>query len=40
MLLFLVDLIVLLCLLAQFAIAGYFLYLIYWLRELPQGAGG
>ena len=31
MLLFLVDLIVFLCLLAQFAIAGYFLYLIYWL---------
>ena len=35
MLLFLVDLIVFLCLLAQFAIAGYFLYLIYWLFELP-----
>lgn len=35
MLLFVVDLIVLICLLAQFVIAGYFLYLIYWLWELP-----
>ena len=35
MLLFAVDLIVFVCLLAQFAIAGYFLYLIYWLWELP-----
>ncbi|TAJ33974.1 MAG: glycosyltransferase [Reyranella sp.] len=35
MLLALIDLVVLLCLAAQFAIAGYFLYLIYWLFELP-----
>ena len=36
MLLFLVDLLVILCLAAQFAIAGYFLYLVYWLFELPR----
>lgn len=36
MLLFLVDLLVFLCLAAQFAIAGYFLYLVYWLFELPR----
>ena len=35
MLLTAVDLIVLLSLAAQFAIAGYFLYLVYWLIELP-----
>ena len=35
MLLFAVDLIVFLSLAAQFAIAGYFLYLVYWLIELP-----
>lgn len=35
MLLALIDLIVLLCLAAQFAIAGYFFYLIYWRIELP-----
>jgi len=35
MLLFLIDLLVLLCLAAQFAIAGYFLYLVYWLFVLP-----
>ncbi|MBP6768443.1 MAG: glycosyltransferase [Reyranella sp.] len=37
MLLFLIDLLVFLCLAAQFAIAGYFLYLVYWLFELPRG---
>ena len=35
MLLSAIDLIVFLCLAAQFAIAGYFLYLVYWLIELP-----
>ena len=35
MLLLAVDLIVFLCLAMQFAIAGYFFYLIYWLVELP-----
>ena len=35
MLLVAVDLIVFLSLAAQFAIAGYFLYLVYWLIELP-----
>jgi cellulose synthase/poly-beta-1,6-N-acetylglucosamine synthase-like glycosyltransferase len=35
MLLFLVDLVVVLCLMAQFAIAGYFLYLVYWLYKMP-----
>lgn len=39
MLLALIDLIVLLCLAAQFAIAGYFLYLIYWVFELPPDEG-
>jgi len=39
MLLALIDLIVLLCLVAQFAIAGYFLYLVYWAFELPPGQG-
>src|SRR5215469_11958177 len=34
-LLALVDLIVLLSLVVQFAIAGYFLYLVYWAFELP-----
>lgn len=37
MLLFLIDLLVFLCLAAQFAIAAYFLYLVYWLFELPRG---
>jgi cellulose synthase/poly-beta-1,6-N-acetylglucosamine synthase-like glycosyltransferase len=36
MLLFLIDLLVFLCLAAQFAISGYFLYLVYWLFELPR----
>ena len=36
MLLFLIDLLVFLCLAAQFAIAGYFLSLVYWLFELPR----
>ena len=35
MLLSAIDLVVFLCLAAQFAIAGYFLYLVYWLIELP-----
>jgi len=35
MLLFLIDLLVFLCLAAQFVIAGYFLYLVYWLFVLP-----
>lgn len=35
MLLIGVDLVVLLAFVAQFAIAGYFLYLVYWLFELP-----
>ncbi|MGQ3301732.1 glycosyltransferase family 2 protein [Reyranella sp.] len=39
MLLFLIDLLVFLCLAAQFAIAGYFLYLVYWLFELPRDTG-
>jgi len=38
MLLILVDLVVLLAFLAQFAIAGYFLYLVYWLFERPAAA--
>ena len=29
------DLVVIICLAVQFAIAGYFLYLLYWLAELP-----
>jgi hypothetical protein len=36
MLLFLIDLLVVLCLAAQVAIAAYFLYLVYWLFELPR----
>lgn len=36
MLLMALDLVVVLCLAVQFAIAGYFLYLIYWLFELPM----
>ncbi len=35
MLLALIDLVVLVSLAAQFAIAGYFLYLVYWLYEMP-----
>ncbi len=35
MLLSIVDLIVVLCLTVQFAIAGYYFYLLYWLSELP-----
>ncbi len=35
MLLSIVDLIVFLCFAAQFAIAGYYVYLLYWLSELP-----
>ena len=38
MLLAAIDLLVLLCLAVQFAIAGYFLYLLYWLVELPPAA--
>jgi len=34
-----VDLVVILCLGVQFAIAGYFLYLVYWLYELPAPTG-
>jgi cellulose synthase/poly-beta-1,6-N-acetylglucosamine synthase-like glycosyltransferase len=33
-----VDVVVVLCLAVQFAIAGYFLYLIYWLEALPPAA--
>lgn len=36
MVLFAIDLIVLLSFAAQFAIAGYFFYLLYWLFELPE----
>ena len=36
MLLLAIDVVVLLCLAAQFAIAGYFLYLVYWLFELSS----
>lgn len=36
--LFIVDLIVLLCFAVQFAIAGYYFYLLYWLSELPPAA--
>jgi cellulose synthase/poly-beta-1,6-N-acetylglucosamine synthase-like glycosyltransferase len=32
-----IDLIVVLCLAAQFTIAGYFLYLLYWLADSPEG---
>jgi cellulose synthase/poly-beta-1,6-N-acetylglucosamine synthase-like glycosyltransferase len=38
MLLVALDLVVVFCLAVQFAIAGYFLYLIYWLFELPAAA--
>ncbi|MBS0519668.1 MAG: glycosyltransferase, partial [Proteobacteria bacterium] len=38
MLLSIVDLVVLLCLAAQFAIAAYYFYLLYWLADLPAGA--
>lgn len=38
MLLMALDLVVFFCLAVQFAIAGYFLYLIYWLFELPAAA--
>ncbi len=37
MLLSFIDLIVVLCLAAQFTIAGYFLYLLYWLADSPEG---
>jgi cellulose synthase/poly-beta-1,6-N-acetylglucosamine synthase-like glycosyltransferase len=40
MLLALIDFLVLLCLAAQFVIAGYFLYLIYWVFELPATENG
>ena len=36
MLLSLVDLIVFLCFAAQFAIAGYYFYLLYWMSELGE----
>jgi cellulose synthase/poly-beta-1,6-N-acetylglucosamine synthase-like glycosyltransferase len=36
-LLFVIDLIAVLCLAALFAIAGYFLYLLYWLADEPAG---
>ncbi len=38
MLLSLIDLVVLLCFVLQFAIAGYYFYLLYWLSELPAAA--
>ena len=38
MLLLAFDIVVLLCLAVQFAIAGYFLYLLYWLAVLPPAA--
>jgi cellulose synthase/poly-beta-1,6-N-acetylglucosamine synthase-like glycosyltransferase len=37
-LLSLIDLVVLLCFVLQFAIAGYYFYLLYWLSELPAAA--
>lgn len=37
--LLLVDVVVVLCLAVQFAIAGYFFYLIYWLAALPPATG-
>lgn len=40
MLLLAFDIVVVLCLAVQFAIAGYFLYLIYWLAALPPAADG
>ena len=39
MLLAILDLLVALCLAAQFAIAAYFLYLLYWMFELEAGPG-
>jgi cellulose synthase/poly-beta-1,6-N-acetylglucosamine synthase-like glycosyltransferase len=36
MLLFLIDLVVVLCLAVQLGIAGYFFYLLYWLADLPR----
>ena len=36
MLLSIIDLVVVLCLAAQLAVAGYFLYLLYWLADLPR----
>ncbi len=38
MLLSAIDLIVFICFVAQFAIAAYFFYLLYWLSELPEDA--
>ena len=38
MLLSAIDLVVALCLVVQFALAGYFFYLLYWLSELPAAA--
>ena len=40
MLLSAIDLVVFLSLAAQFAIAGYYLYLLYWLFELPPADAG
>ena len=40
MLLSAVDLVVVLCFAVQFALAGYYFYLLYWLKELPAAAGG
>lgn len=40
MLLSLIDLVVVLCLATQFAIAGYFLSLLYWLAEMPASTDG
>jgi len=37
-LLFVIDLVVVLCLAALFAIGGYFLYLLYWLADAPSGS--
>lgn len=37
--LFAIDLIVLVCFVAQFAIAGYFLYLLWWFSALPPDSG-
>lgn len=40
MLLFLIDLVIVLCLAAQLGIAGYFFYLLYWLAALPHREKG
>lgn len=40
MLLAVIDLVVVLCLAVQFAIAGYFLYLLYWLADAPPAGAG